>query len=113
MHVVPSPGSHIVRYVVVQPRQRRDCRHATIAATLHPPEKTKPAAVKNMTIAAGTRTGLNTTSTGVARIRAITVPVKVNTDKPKSVVQIAPAVKKLAMLVCPLEDGEEYRSSRL
>lgn len=82
--------------------------NAAIAAMPHPPEKTKPAAARNMTIAAGTRTGLSSTRNGVARIRAITVPVKVNPDKPNSVVLIAPAVKNLAMLVwAGREDGGE------
>ncbi|CAB4297000.1 unnamed protein product [Prunus armeniaca] len=73
------------------------------AATPHPPEKTRPAAVRNTTIPTGTRIGLNTTSTGVAMIRAITVPVNVNPDRTKRVVPAAPAVKNLP--VRRREDG--------
>lgn len=50
---------------------------------------------RERTIPAGTRTGLNRTRTGVARIRDITVPVKVNPDKPRNAAPIVAAVRNL------------------
>ncbi|PQQ13902.1 hypothetical protein Pyn_06406 [Prunus yedoensis var. nudiflora] len=61
------------------------------------PEKKKPAAMRSMTNPAGTRIGLNSTRTGVAMIRAITVPVRVNPDRNNSVAPTVAAVKSLTV----------------
>ena len=43
-------------------------------------------------MAAGTKTGLHSTRIGVATIKAITVPVRVNPDNTNSAAPIVPAV---------------------
>lgn len=48
--------------------------------------------------------GLNTTRAGVAMIRAITVPVKVNPDRTRRMVPMVAAVKNLTAW---REDGAE------
>lgn len=59
------------------------------------PENKNPVVARKMTMPAGTRMGLNTTNAGVAIMRAITVPVKVNPDKISRVVPMEAAVKNL------------------
>lgn len=63
-----------------------------MAANPQPPENRNPTAIRKNTVAAGTRIGLNTTRTGVERIRATTVPVKVSADIPSNAAPAAVAV---------------------
>ncbi|KAF7830091.1 hypothetical protein G2W53_012424 [Senna tora] len=67
------------------------------AATPQLPENTNPEAAMNRASPAGTKMGLNKTKTGVAKIKPMTVPVRVNADKSKSVSPIVAAVKNLTV----------------
>ncbi|KAG2334524.1 hypothetical protein Bca52824_005704 [Brassica carinata] len=69
-----------------------------------PPEAAKPIASKPVVIPAGTRTGLNTTNSGIVAINATAVPVR---DKPASNKRnIAAMVAKMAVKI-PLNVGFE------
>lgn len=68
-----------------------------MAATPQPPENKKPEATRNSTNAAGTRMGLKITRRGVAMIKLMTVPVKINPDKSKSEMPIVAAVMNLTV----------------
>lgn len=63
------------------------------AATPKPPEATKPVARRAVAMRAGTRTGLKITKSGVAMVRAITVPARV---KPERMRREPPAVAAVA-----------------
>ncbi|KDP22470.1 hypothetical protein JCGZ_26301 [Jatropha curcas] len=64
-----------------------------MAATPKPPEAKNPVIIKQTVITAGTRTGLNMTSNGVATVSAMTVPARV---KPERTRRDPPAVTAVA-----------------
>ncbi|XXG66566.1 hypothetical protein AAC387_Pa06g0112 [Persea americana] len=62
------------------------------AAAPNPPDDTIPATRRNVTMAAGTSTGLKITSNGVANTNPITVPVRVRPERKRRVPEMAKAV---------------------
>ena len=64
-----------------------------MAATPNPPEAKNPMMRRETVITAGTRTGLNMTSSGVAMVSAMTVPAMV---KPERTNRDPPAVTAVA-----------------
>ena len=71
-------------------------KNTDTALTPNPPDATSPLAAKNTVMAAGTSTGLNITSSGVATTRAITVPARV---RPERTMQEPPMVAAVEVLM--------------